>query len=50
MTLMMVTTVSEHDNVVRALAAGAHEYIIKPFPAELIEEKLAYLGLLPNQL
>jgi len=46
MTLMMVTTVSEHDNVVRALAAGAHEYIIKPFPTELIVEKLAYLGLL----
>jgi len=50
MTLMMVTTVSEHDNVVRALAAGAHEYIIKPFPAELIAEKLAYLGLVDPAL
>ena len=50
MTLMMVTTVSEHSNVVRALAAGAHEYIIKPFPPELITEKLAYLGLLPDRV
>jgi len=50
MTLMMVTTVSEHDNVVRALAAGAHEYIIKPFPAELIAEKLTYLGLVDPAL
>jgi two-component system chemotaxis response regulator CheY len=49
MTLMMVTTVSEHDNVVRALAAGAHEYIIKPFPPEAIVDKLAYLGLLPQR-
>lgn len=49
MTLMMVTTESEHSKVVMALAAGAHEYIIKPFPSELIEEKLAYLGLLPDR-
>jgi len=48
MTLMMVTTESEHSQVVRALAAGAHEYIIKPFPPEVIQEKLAYLGLLPD--
>ncbi len=46
MWLMMVTTESEHSQVVRALAAGAHEYIIKPFPPEVIKEKLAYLGLI----
>lgn len=45
MTLMMVTTESEHGQIVRALAAGAHEYVIKPFTAEAITEKLAYLGL-----
>ncbi|MDQ1288735.1 MAG: two-component system, chemotaxis family, chemotaxis protein CheY [Actinomycetota bacterium] len=50
MTLMMVTTESEHSKVVCALAAGAHEYIIKPFPSELIEEKLAFLGLLPDRV
>lgn len=45
--LMMVTTESEHGQIVRALAAGAHEYLIKPFPAEAIEEKLRLLGLVP---
>ena len=45
MTLMMVTTESEQSQIVRALAAGAHEYVIKPFPPEAIREKLALLGL-----
>jgi two-component system chemotaxis response regulator CheY len=48
MTLMMVTTESEHDQVVRALAAGAHEYIIKPFTADAIVDKLELLGLIPE--
>jgi two-component system, chemotaxis family, chemotaxis protein CheY len=48
MTLMMVTTEREHDQVVRALAAGAHEYIIKPFTADAIVDKLELLGLLPE--
>ena len=43
--LMMVTTESEHAQIVRALAAGAHEYVIKPFSDEVIAEKLALLGL-----
>ena len=47
-TLMMVTTESEHDQVVRALAAGAHEYIIKPFTADAILDKLELLGLRPE--
>ena len=46
-TLMMVTTESEQDRIVRALAAGAHEYLIKPFTAEALVEKLDLLGLLP---
>jgi two-component system, chemotaxis family, chemotaxis protein CheY len=48
MTLMMVTTESEHDQVVRALAAGAHEYIIKPFTADAVVDKLELLGLIPE--
>ncbi|MFB9722534.1 response regulator [Planobispora longispora] len=48
MTLMMVTTESEHGQIVRALAAGAHEYVIKPFTPEAIAEKLALLGLVPS--
>src|SRR5215213_6416471 len=47
MTLVMVTTESEHSQIVRALAAGAHEYVIKPFTAEALREKLDLLGLVP---
>jgi two-component system chemotaxis response regulator CheY len=46
-TLLMVTTESESDRIVRALAAGAHEYLIKPFTADAMLEKLDLLGLLP---
>lgn len=44
-TLMMVTTESEHSQIVAALAAGAHEYVIKPFTADAILDKLELLGL-----
>jgi two-component system chemotaxis response regulator CheY len=46
-TLMMVTTESEHDQIVRALAAGVHEYLIKPFSPDALRDKLGLLGLLP---
>lgn len=48
-TLMMVTTESEHDQIVRALAAGAHEYLIKPFTPDAIRDKLQLLGLVDLQ-
>ena len=48
MTLVMVTTESEQSQIVRALAAGAHEYVIKPFTENAMVEKLALLGLLPT--
>ena len=48
MTLMMVTTESEQSQIVRALAAGAHEYVIKPFTSGAMVEKLALLGLVPS--
>jgi two-component system chemotaxis response regulator CheY len=48
MSLMMVTTEGEQSQIVRALAAGAHEYVIKPFTPDAIEEKLALLGVLTN--
>lgn len=44
-TLMMVTTEGEQDQIVRALAAGAHEYVIKPFTPDVIIDKLQFLGL-----
>ncbi len=46
-TLMMVTTESEQSQIVRALAAGAHEYLIKPFTADALRDKLVLLGLVP---
>ena len=48
MTLVMVTTESEQSQIVRALAAGAHEYVIKPFTPGAMVEKLALLGLVPS--
>jgi two-component system chemotaxis response regulator CheY len=48
MTLVMVSTESEHSQIVRALAAGAHEYVIKPFTENAMVEKLGLLGLLPT--
>ena len=46
---MMVTTESETSQIVRALAAGAHEYVIKPFTADAIRDKLQLLGLVPYE-
>jgi two-component system chemotaxis response regulator CheY len=45
-TLMMISTENEHSQIVRALAAGAHEYVMKPFTVDTIGEKLRMLGLL----
>ncbi|PWJ55651.1 two-component system, chemotaxis family, response regulator CheY [Quadrisphaera granulorum] len=50
MTLMMVTTESEHGQIVRALAAGAHEYLIKPFTPDALRDKLSLLGLVPVEV
>ncbi len=47
-TLMMVTTESEHGQIVKALAAGAHEYVIKPFTPDAIADKLEMLGVTAN--
>ncbi len=43
--VMMVTTEAENDFIVRALDAGADEYLMKPFDGEALTEKLAMLGL-----
>ncbi|GAA1795480.1 response regulator [Planosporangium flavigriseum] len=45
LTLIMVSTESEQKQIVRALAAGAHEYLIKPFTPDAIADKLTLLGL-----
>jgi two-component system, chemotaxis family, chemotaxis protein CheY len=45
MKVMMVTTEAENDFILRALDAGADEYLMKPFDDEALTEKLAMLGL-----
>jgi len=44
--IMMVTTETEIDRMVTALEAGANEYVMKPFTAEVISDKLKLLGAL----
>ena len=46
MRLVMVTTESESSQVIRALEAGADEYLFKPFTPDAVVDKLAMLGLL----
>ncbi len=43
--VMMVTTEAENDFIMRALDAGADEYLMKPFDDEALTEKLAMLGV-----
>ena len=43
--IIMVTTEAENDFIVRALDAGADEYLMKPFDDEALSGKLAMLGL-----
>ena len=43
--VLMVTTEAENDYILRALEAGADEYLMKPFDDEALIEKLAMLGL-----
>lgn len=44
--VMMVTTETEVDQMVKALAAGADEYVMKPFTKEILADKLRILGLI----
>jgi two-component system chemotaxis response regulator CheY len=43
--VMMVTTEAENDFILRALDAGADEYLMKPFDDEALTQKLAMLGM-----
>jgi two-component system, chemotaxis family, chemotaxis protein CheY len=46
MRVMLVTTETEASQILRALDAGADEYLIKPFAKEALREKLDVMGLL----
>jgi two-component system chemotaxis response regulator CheY len=43
--VMMVTTEAENEFILRALDAGADEYLMKPFDDKALDEKLVMLGL-----
>ena len=44
--VVFCTTENDIDHISRALAAGANEYIMKPFDKEIISAKFAEVGLL----
>ena len=45
-TLMMVTTETEMEQMVTALDAGANEYVMKPFTKDVITDKLRLMGMI----
>ena len=47
--IMLCTTESEFERIVTALAAGAQEYIMKPFDDAILTGKLVQLGLLAEE-
>ena len=38
--ILMVTAEAKKENVIMALKAGVNNYIVKPFPAEILKEKM----------
>ncbi len=43
--VIMVTTEASMPSILKAISAGADEYIMKPFDIEMVQEKLDMLGL-----
>jgi two-component system, chemotaxis family, chemotaxis protein CheY len=48
MKILMVTTEVENEFIEAALAAGADEYLMKPFDESGLVEKLEMIGVLPG--
>jgi two-component system chemotaxis response regulator CheY len=44
--IVLCTTEAEFSRIVQALEAGAQEYVMKPFDAEIIRDKFEQAGLL----
>lgn len=43
--VMLCTTENTQEKILQALEAGAQEYVMKPFDASILGDKLAQLGL-----
>lgn len=46
--ILMVTSESQSDQVVKALTAGANEYLMKPFSKEVLVAKLHLMDVMPE--
>lgn len=49
MRLIVVSAQTAHERIAEALAAGADEYVMKPFTREMLAGKLALLGLIDGE-
>ena len=38
--ILMVTAEAEKENIIQAVQAGANEYVVKPFTADVLEKKI----------
>jgi two-component system, chemotaxis family, chemotaxis protein CheY len=45
MRIVMVTTETDMDRMVRAIKEGANEYIMKPFTRDMVVQKLEIVGM-----
>ena len=44
--VVFCTTENDIEHIQEAIAAGANEYIMKPFDSEIIQAKLAQVGMI----
>ncbi len=44
--VILCTTENEKEKIEEAMNSGAHEYIMKPYTSEILEDKLKILGIL----
>jgi len=44
--LLMITTLNSPDQVTKALASGANDYLMKPVDKDMLTEKLQILGVI----
>jgi two-component system chemotaxis response regulator CheY len=48
--VIFCTSESDFDKIVTVLGAGADEFIMKPYDAEILRSKLAFVGLISEEV